>query len=759
MTEFIPDNNADFKILIIEDDKNLSFLIQKKLKRIGFDVSTAYNGTEAVEEIKKFSPALILLDYRLADISGRELVEKLALENYHIPFIIMTGFGDERIAVEMMKLGAVDYLVKDQNFLEILIPVIGKAKDKIELGKKLTDTQETLKKSEIRFQTLIENSTDITIIFNTDGITTYLSPSIKPILGYSVTDLLGTNFLNIIHPEDIPMIQEKIRFITQSEKKLDVFNFRVKNTNNQYNYLEGTFNNLLQDPSIQGILSNLRDITMRMQAEEGIKRFSYAVNQSPVAIVITNIDGKIEYVNPKFCEVSGYSQQELIGANPSILKSGRHPADFYKRMWDTISSGKEWRGEVQNKSKNGEYFWESVSISPIFDNKNKITQFIAIKEDITDKKKNEEKLKKANEFYLALFEDSPAMIWRSRKDGSRDYFNKTWLRFRGSSIEEELDGSWIESIHNDDKENYIESVSRALQHREPVKNIFRLRRYNDEYRWINEICKPYYDIDGYFAGMIGTGIDITENKLAEEAMRKAKDEAEKSEALKTEFLAQMSHEIRTPINAILSFTSLLRYELEDKVDEDLKESFRIIDKGGRRLIRTIDLLLHMSEMQTGNYQINMKDFDLYKDIIENVVLELSNIASLRNIDIIIERELKETMIYADEHSIMQIFENLVDNAIKYNKDEGKIFVRVTDSGNNHISVEIEDTGIGMSEEFIPKLFSPFKQEESGYTRKFEGNGLGLALVKKYCEINGAEIEVKSEKGKGSTFIVRLRRKI
>lgn len=747
----------DFLILIIEDDKNLAYLIQKKLKRIGYKTEIIYTGREALEFINKKTPSLLLMDYRLIDMSGKEVISALIERGIKIPFIIMTGFGDEKIAVEMMKLGSVDYLVKDQNFLEILIPVVEKVKGQITLGQKLTETEETLRQSEIRFKTLIENSTDITMIFGQDGQITYQSPSVKTILGYTPEEIHGKNFFDLIHEEDVTTVQSCFDDIVDHKQNLDNFNFRVKSSHGKYIYLEGTFNNLLEDPNIQGILSNLRDVSIRISAEEEIKRLSLAVQQSPAAILITNVDGKIEYVNSKFTEISGYSFSEVKGKNPRILKSGTTDQNLYAELWSTIKEGKVWRGELQNRDKYGNLFWESISISPLFDNKNRITHFIGIKEDITEKKKNVEKLKRANEFYLNLFEDSPTMIWRCKKDGKRDYFNKTWLKFRGFTQQEEIQEGWISGIHKKDRDLYLRNISEAFKNKEPVRSLFRLKRFNEEFRWINEICKPYYDLEGYFAGMIGTCIDVTENKLTEEAMRKAKEEAEKSEALKTEFLAQMSHEIRTPINAILSFASLLKYELEDDINDDLKESFRIIDKGGRRLIRTVDLLLHMSEIQTGNYEITKKEKNLELDIIDGIVSELSSLALSKNIKIEVINECNNPIVKVDEHSTIQIFENLLDNAIKYNKENGKITVKLYNVGFDKIAIDIQDDGIGISEEFLPSLFQPFTQEEQGYTRKFEGNGLGLALVKKYCEINSAEINVSSEKGVGTKFTVLLSR--
>ncbi|MCK4698679.1 MAG: PAS domain S-box protein, partial [Bacteroidales bacterium] len=148
-----------------------------------------------------------------------------------------------------------------------------------------------------------------------------------------------------------------------------------------------------QNGELIGMLEIAYDITERKQAEEEIRKLSTAVKQSPSVIAITDLKGNLEYVNPKFTELTGYSSEEVIGLNPRILKSGELPDEIYKELWDTISSGKEWRGEFHNKKKNGEYFWEAVSISPIFDKQGKITNYIKIADDITERKIVEEELK------------------------------------------------------------------------------------------------------------------------------------------------------------------------------------------------------------------------------------------------------------------------------------------------------------------------------------------------------------------------------
>lgn len=226
----------------------------------------------------------------------------------------------------------------------------------------------------------------------------------------------------------------------------------------------------------------------------------------------------------------------------------------------------------------------------------------------------------------------------------------------------------------------------------------------------------------------------------------------KADKIKDEFLAQMSHEIRTPISAILSFTKLIKEDVKDYLNDELKESFEIIDSAGRRIMRTVDLILSMSEVKLGTYKARLENLDLYP-IIYSLYNEYKNRAKEKNLQIELINECHNSSIIADSFTVSKIFDNLLDNAIKFT-NQGKIQIKLKQE-ENKVAVEVADTGIGISEDYLPHLFEPFSQEETGYTRRFDGNGLGLALVKKYCELNNAIIDVESKKGVGSRFIVKF----
>jgi signal transduction histidine kinase len=204
----------------------------------------------------------------------------------------------------------------------------------------------------------------------------------------------------------------------------------------------------------------------------------------------------------------------------------------------------------------------------------------------------------------------------------------------------------------------------------------------------------------------------------------------------------------------MSYSSLIKDEIEDSLDEDLRSNFNAIDDAGKRIIRTTDLILNMSEIQTGNYEYDAVEFNIFDEVLVSIYNEFKDMANTLSIEFTLNQLSESASIMADKYSVYQIFTNLIDNAFKYTPS-GRIEVNYFRDKKNLPTVEVIDTGIGIAKQYIPNLFKPFTQEEQGYNRRFEGNGLGLALVKSYCDMNNATIKVKTVKNFGSTFTVKF----
>ena len=191
-------------------------------------------------------------------------------------------------------------------------------------------------------------------------------------------------------------------------------------------------------------------IWQRKRADEEVRKLSLAVEHSPVSIIITDKAGNIEYVNPKFVEVTGYSTGEVTGKNPRILKSGEMPSGDYKRLWETIGGGGEWRGEFHNRRKNGELYWEWASISPIYGADGQIAHFLAVKEDITERKRMEHSLAETLDFNQKIISNAPAGILVFKASGQCVLANEAAARTLNATVPQLLNQNFrqLESWHN-----------------------------------------------------------------------------------------------------------------------------------------------------------------------------------------------------------------------------------------------------------------------------------------------------------------------
>ena len=382
-----------------------------------------------------------------------------------------------------------------------------------------------------------------------------------------------------------------------------------------------------RDNKVFGIVGTFEDISKQKKIEEDNRKLYLAVEQSPASIVITDLNGNIEYVNPKFSSVTGYSSEEAIGKNPKILKSGKMSTESYKQLWNTIKSGREWSGEFLNKKKNGELYWENALISPIKDSEGKTTHFIAIKEDITSKKNFEIELKAA------------------------------------------------------------------------------------------------------------------------------KEKAEELNKIKSIFLANISHELRTPLIGILGYAETLYNEISS---QEHKEMANILLKSGLRLKETLNLVLNLSNIEAEKVQIDLRNKNLTRILVDKMY---SYHRASREKGLSFQLIIKEEKLHSkvDENMFVQIINNLFDNALKYTH-EGEISIildKVESDEKSFARITVRDTGIGIPEQSLKHIFEPFRQVSEGFSRSFEGIGLGLTITKRFVELLGGQISIDSEVSKGTEFSFML----
>jgi len=375
--------------------------------------------------------------------------------------------------------------------------------------------------------------------------------------------------------------------------------------------------------------------------------------------------------------------------------------------------------------------------------------------EVNQRKKTEIHLKKSEELFKVLFETAPIGMIIISDEGIAVKSNKAFCKTIGYEWHE-IAGANIKYIFNGSKSGDVKSTFQLIRDNDSLDTECSLVRKDG--RRISAILKTtkINNDNGALKNILIQVLDITEFKKAQSEIVAALDKATESERLKSAFLAQMSHEIRTPLNVILPSIPIIAEELGDK-DEEILSILSSVENASKRLQNTIDMILSLSAVQSGSYKPKFEKFILAEDL-KNLAKEFIPLTKEKGLQLYFTNKTIDSEISADRYTINQIFQNLIGNAVKYTH-AGQITISIEDYQKNRVVVKIKDTGIGIGSQYVKNLFSPFSQEDTGRTRKYEGNGLGLALVKEYVQINRGEISVQSEKNVGSTFSVHFEKSL
>ena len=372
------------RVLLLEDRATDAELVIESLREHDYEPDWVRVDTEADFRAQLDEPwELILADYSLPQFSGPaalQIVHDLQLD---IPVIIVSGTVGEETAVAALKLGAADYLLKDR------LARLGAAVAHTLEQHRLRDEK---RRSERRFQALIEHSPDGIALMDAYGHTLYAGPSTERILGYRVEELAGRTPAEMFHPDDRPELQAIFQDLLQRPNHALKIEYRFRHRDGTWRWLEGTITNLLHEPGVAAMVLNYRDVTERKQAEARIAQLAAVIDQAAETIVVTDLDGNIVYVNPFFTTLTGYARDDVLGRNPRILSSGLHDRAFYQKLWDTITQGGTWKGELINRRGDGRLYYEEAAIFPIIDRTGRIINYAAVKHDITERKQHEREL-------------------------------------------------------------------------------------------------------------------------------------------------------------------------------------------------------------------------------------------------------------------------------------------------------------------------------------------------------------------------------
>jgi len=493
---------------------------------------------------------------------------------------------------------------------------------------------------------------------------------------------------------------------------------------------------------LTGLSHNLSYSLINIENENRLLLTQFSVENSSISVFrIEEPEGRIVYANKKACESLGYTKEELykltvFDIDPIFTKEKwqKYKIEIKDKMTTVIES--------YHQRKDGTQFPVEVNINiRFYEGKEIVFSFV---KDITETKRAEEELRKSEYRHRSTLENMKEGYQIIGFDWRYIYLNDSACKYGKYSREELIGHKVSEKYSGIEDTKLFKIMEKCMIDRESQK-------FEDKFIYPDgSVAWFYFSIEPAPEGIFILSLDISEEKEREFELIKAKEKAEKMSRIKSEFLALISHEIRTPLNVIVNAINLLKEELFDQVDDELKYILNSVTKSSDRLIRTIHLTLDMSELQLDTYEFQGKEMDLYEAIIKPVFSEMRAKADNENLELRIRKNTNNCNVFIDEYSVSQIFMNLIDNSIKYT-EEGFIEISIDRDKNDHLTVEVEDTGIGIERSRVNKLFEPFTQVESGYTRRFEGTGLGLSIVKKYCEINNADISVTSKVNSGSIF--------
>ncbi len=487
---------------------------------------------------------------------------------------------------------------------------------------------------------------------------------------------------------------------------------------------------------------------------------------SPDGVITLDAQGVIQEFNAAAARIFGHRATSVIGRELGPLIFPPETLENHRRSFARASEGDDTllgnRVEVDAIDASGRRFPIELSVTRVAREPRPL--FTIHLRDISARRSEQQRLRESEARFRTIADAIPQMIWVTDASGAITWYNRRWYDYTGTTLEDSSGWGW-RAVHHPDHLDRVEKRLRAsfAGHRD-WEDTFPLRGKDGAYRWFLSRALPIREEqtpdcpEGRILGWFGSNTDVTEMREAEETLLAARDEAEAANRAKSTFIANMSHELRTPLSAIIGYAEMLGEEIEDGTPPaELAQDVQKIEGNARHLLGLINDVLDLSKVESGKMDAYAETFGV-ADMVRDVAATVASLMEKKSNELVLQIGAGLGTMHSDITRIRQIVLNLLSNAAKFT-ERGTITLAAArvavPAGIDQMRISVSDTGIGMTAEQVAKLFQRFQQADASTTRQFGGTGLGLALTKAFTTMLGGEVQVQSEPGAGSTFIVSL----
>jgi PAS domain S-box-containing protein len=466
--------------------------------------------------------------------------------------------------------------------------------------------------------------------------------------------------------------------------------------------------------------------------------------------------GHIFWYNRRWYDYTGTTLEEMAGWGWRQVHHPNHIDGVIERFKAAIQTGDAWEDTFPLRRADGVYRWFLSRALPQRDGEGRVVRWFGTNTDITEQRDADEALRRSEARFRTLVDAAADIIWSTTADGVLLPPQEGWTRFTGQSGPALAVTGWLDAVHPDDQEMTLVTWRDAVANGARYHVEHRVRRRDGEYRHMEVSAVPVINAIGEIVEWVGIHTDVTARRAAAAEVEAARDAAEAANRAKSQFIANMSHELRTPLSAVIGYSEMVAEEVEDLGHPDLVRDMGKIQSSARHLLNLINDVLDLSKIEAGRMTVSRERFAVSAMLGEVTEAAGALMAKKRNT---LQQELAPGLgeMLSDDLKIRQCLLNLLGNAAKFTED-GTITLRAhreDREGAAWLVFAVADTGIGMSEEQVGRLFQRFSQADESTTRQFGGTGLGLAITRAFCRKLGGDVAVDSIEGEGTTFTISL----